>query len=88
MLSKLATSAATSAMVLGSFGAGAIAVTTTAAVADSHSATCSEPVQILAQPREGIALLEEYTAEFEALSGASFQIDYLNEGGRYDRPYS
>jgi multiple sugar transport system substrate-binding protein len=82
MLSKLATSAATSAMVLGSFGFSAIAVTPTAAVADSHSATCSEPVQILAQPRDGIALLEEYADEFEALSGASFQIDYLNEGDR------
>lgn len=80
-LSKLATSAATSAMVLGSLSAGAIVVAPSAVVADGH-AVCSEPVQILAQPRDGIALLEEYADEFEALSGASFQIDYLNEGDR------
>jgi multiple sugar transport system substrate-binding protein len=46
------------------------------------AAVCSAPVRILAQPRDGLTLLEEYAAEFEELSGASFQIDYLNEGDR------
>lgn len=43
---------------------------------------CTSPVRILAQPRDGLTLLEQYAAEFEELSGASFHIDYLNEGDR------
>lgn len=46
---------------------------------------CTETVRILAQPREGLTLLEEYVDEFEALAGADFQIDYLNEGDRRSR---
>lgn len=45
-------------------------------------AVCQEPVRILAQPRDGLTLLEEYEEEFAELSGAGFQIDYLNEGDR------
>lgn len=52
-----------------------------AALADDH-AVCSEPVRILAQPRDGLSLLEEYEAEFEEISGTGFEIDYLNEGDR------
>ena len=81
-LSRLATSAAASTMMLSSVGVGAIVALPTAAVADSHANVCSEPVQILAQPRDGLTLLEDYVDEFEALSGVPFQIDYLNEGDR------
>jgi multiple sugar transport system substrate-binding protein len=80
-LSKLATSTAASAMVLGTLSVGAVTLAPQAALADGH-AVCSEPVQILAQPRDGLTLLEEYASEFEELSGATFQIDYLNEGDR------
>lgn len=73
-LSKLATSAAASAIIL------AALPNVTSAAAQTN--VCSEPVRILAQPRDGIALLEKYTNEFKALSGASFQVDYLNEGDR------
>jgi multiple sugar transport system substrate-binding protein len=43
---------------------------------------CKDTVKILAQPRDGLTLLEESKDEFQKLSGASFQIDYLNEGDR------
>ncbi|MEM8571039.1 MAG: sugar ABC transporter substrate-binding protein [Pseudomonadota bacterium] len=68
-------------MVVGALSVGAITLTPEAALADGHT-VCSDPVQILAQPRDGLTLLEEYASEFEELSGASFQIDYLNEGDR------
>ncbi len=45
-------------------------------------AVCSHDVRVLAQPRDGLTLLEKYKDEFKALSGASFNIDYLNENDR------
>lgn len=50
----------------------------TAAVA----AVCTDDLKILAQPRGSLTLLEERAAEFEALSGVSFSIDFLNENDR------
>ena len=55
-----------------------ISIFATAAIAQ----TCEETVRVLAQPRDGLTLLENYQDEFLALSGANFQIDYLNEGDR------
>ncbi|WP_112310532.1 ABC transporter substrate-binding protein [Pseudogemmobacter bohemicus] len=43
---------------------------------------CNNDLRILAQPRDGLTLLEEYVDEFEELSGAGFEIDYLNENDR------
>ncbi|GGG83569.1 transporter periplasmic-binding protein [Salipiger pallidus] len=43
---------------------------------------CEDDVMVLAQPRDGLTLLEDYYDEFEELSGAGFQIDYLNENDR------
>ncbi|HEY0912493.1 MAG TPA: extracellular solute-binding protein, partial [Bradyrhizobium sp.] len=43
---------------------------------------CSSPLKILAQPRDGLTLLDQSKADFEKLAGASFQIDYLNENDR------
>ncbi len=45
-------------------------------------AVCSHDVRVLAQPRDGLTLLEKYKDEFKGLSGASFNIDYLNENDR------
>lgn len=47
------------------------------------AAECSGTIKVLAQPRDGLTLLEEQKSEFEKLSGgASFEIDYLNENDR------
>lgn len=47
------------------------------------AAECSGTIKVLAQPRDGLTLLEDYKSEFEKLSGgASFEIDYLNENDR------
>lgn len=46
------------------------------------AAQCTDDVRILAQPRDGLTLLEDYVDEFEALSGAGFEISYLNENDR------
>jgi len=43
---------------------------------------CSSDLRVLAQPRDGLTLLEDYVDEFEELSGAGFEIDYLNENDR------
>lgn len=51
---------------------------TTAYAAD----VCTNDVRVLAQPRDGLTLLEDYVDEFEELSGAGFEIDYLNENDR------
>lgn len=51
-------------------------------LAMAEGAVCTDTVKILAQPRDGLTLLEEFQDEFKALSGAGFQIDYLNEGDR------
>ena len=45
-------------------------------------AVCSHDLRVLAQPRDGLTLLEKYKDEFKGLSGASFNIDYLNENDR------
>jgi multiple sugar transport system substrate-binding protein len=45
-------------------------------------AVCAHDLRVLAQPRDGLTLLEKYKDEFKALSGASFDIDYLNENDR------
>ncbi len=55
------------------------AVVTAPALAD---AICKSDVSVLAQPRDGLTVLEKYKDEFKALSGASFNIDYLNENDR------
>ncbi len=54
-------------------------VVTAPAVAD---AICNSDVSVLAQPRDGLTVLEKYKDEFKTLSGASFNIDYLNENDR------
>ncbi|WP_429932907.1 ABC transporter substrate-binding protein [Agrobacterium vitis] len=46
------------------------------------AAKCSEDLRILAQPRDGLTLLESHVDEFEKLSGAGFEISYLNENDR------
>lgn len=53
-----------------------------ASINASRAATCSGVVRVLAQPRDGLTLLEKSKDEFKKLSGADFQIDYLNEGDR------
>ncbi len=60
--------------------AAAIAAATVASSA--HAQACSSDVRVLAQPRDGLSLLEQYRDEFKKLSGASFAIDYLNENDR------
>src|ERR1700722_15572762 len=49
-------------------------------------AVCSHDLRVLAQPRDGLTLLEKYKDEFKGLSGASFNIDYLNENDRRAKP--
>ncbi|WP_438750050.1 ABC transporter substrate-binding protein [Pararhizobium sp. O133] len=54
-----------------------------AVVPAAHAAECSGTIRVLAQPRDGLTLLENYKDEFTKLSGgADFQIDYLNENDR------
>ncbi|MCW5706864.1 sugar ABC transporter substrate-binding protein [Shinella sp.] len=55
---------------------------TVGVIGPSQAAQCSGTIRVLAQPRDGLTLLENYTDEFKQLSGADFQIDYLNEGDR------
>jgi multiple sugar transport system substrate-binding protein len=66
------------------FGAGAGLTLAIALSAGSAFAApiCSDDVRVLAQPRQGLDLLEKSADEFKALSGASFHIDYLNENDR------
>jgi multiple sugar transport system substrate-binding protein len=54
-----------------------------AATSFAAATECSGTIRVLAQPRDGLTLLEQYKDEFSKLSGgASFQIDYLNENDR------
>ncbi|EEF23286.1 conserved hypothetical protein, partial [Ricinus communis] len=54
-----------------------------AATSFAAAAECSGTIRVLAQPRDGLTLLEKYKDEFTKLSGgADFQIDYLNENDR------
>ena len=48
----------------------------------AQAASCKEDVRVLAQPRDGLTLLEKYKDEFKTLAGASFSIDNLNENDR------
>jgi multiple sugar transport system substrate-binding protein len=54
----------------------------TLATGSANAQVCKSNVKVLSQPRDGITLLEKYKDEFKALSGASFEIDNLNENDR------
>lgn len=58
-----------------------LALTSVAGVA-SADPICSAPLKILAQPRDGLTLLDESKDEFQKLAGVTYQIDYLNENDR------
>jgi multiple sugar transport system substrate-binding protein len=68
-------------MMIGVAIAGAV-VAPAAITSAWAEAACSGTLKILAQPRDGLTLLEKSKGEFEKLSGASYQIDYLNENDR------
>ena len=61
---------------------GALALAAGLVGAANAEAICTHDLRVLAQPRDGLTLLEKYKDEFKALSGASFNIDYLNENDR------
>ncbi len=61
---------------------GGMLLLTTALVGAAAAQTCSGDIRVLAQPRDGLTLVEKYKSEFEKLSGATFNIDYLNENDR------
>lgn len=61
---------------------GCAVIALTAASSAMAAAVCSKDVRVLAQPRDGLTLLEDYVDEFEELSGAGFEISYLNENDR------
>ena len=61
---------------------GALVLAAGLAETASAEAVCSHDLRVLAQPRDGLTLLEKYKDEFKSLSGASFNIDYLNENDR------
>ncbi|MGE7370345.1 ABC transporter substrate-binding protein [Neorhizobium sp. NPDC001467] len=62
--------------------AGCAAIAIFAASNAIAAAVCSDDLRILAQPRDGLTLLESHVDEFEELSGAGFEISYLNENDR------
>jgi multiple sugar transport system substrate-binding protein len=53
-----------------------------AATAAWADAGCTTPIKVLAQPRDGLTLLDKSKDEFTKLSGTTYQIDYLNENDR------
>jgi multiple sugar transport system substrate-binding protein len=60
-----------------------IAVGLTAfAAGGAQAQICKDTVRVLSQPRDGITLLDKYKDEFKKLSGASFEVDNLNESDR------
>src|ERR1700755_2264522 len=63
-------------------GAAFVLTASVSTAALAQAPVCSAPVKVLAQPRDGLTLLEDSKDEFKKLSGASFQIDYLNENDR------
>ncbi len=65
-----------------SLGAAFVLTASVSTAALAQAPVCSAPVKVLAQPRDGLTLLEDSKDEFKKLSGASFQIDYLNENDR------
>lgn len=81
IINSLSGSVSGVAMAAGLLSAAGFMLSSSAALAQ-NGAVCTAPVRILAQPRDGLTLLEDYTSEFQELSGASFQIDYMNEGDR------
>lgn len=52
------------------------------AVGGAQAQVCKDTVRVLSQPRDGITLLDKYKDEFKKLSGASFEVDNLNESDR------
>ena len=56
--------------------------TAASSAAFADGLACKAPIKVLAQPRDGLTLLEKYKDEFKKLSGVTFQIDYLNENDR------
>lgn len=62
--------------------AGGALVLATLAAGAAQAQVCKSNVKVLSQPRDGVSLLEKYKDEFKALSGASFEVDNLNEGDR------
>ncbi len=69
-------------MTLNALRAGCAVVALFAASSAFAAAQCTSDVRVLAQPRDGLTLLEKYVDEFEELSGAGFEISYLNENDR------
>lgn len=61
---------------------GALTISAAVAATARAEAVCAHDLRVLAQPRDGLTLLEKYKDEFKTLSGASFAIDYLNENDR------
>lgn len=56
--------------------------TMAAGFVSAETLSCTAPIKVLAQPRDGLSLLELNTEEFKQLSGTTFEIDYLNENDR------
>ncbi len=69
-------------MTLNALRAGCAVIAIFAASSAFAAAQCTSDVRVLAQPRDGLTLLEKYVDEFEELSGAGFEISYLNENDR------
>ena len=64
-------------------GAALVCLVSGALPAAASGLECSGTIKVLAQPRDGLTLLDKYRDEFAKLSGgADFQIDYLNENDR------
>ena len=59
-------------MGLNKLRAGCAVIAMLAASNAFAAAQCTDDLRILAQPRDGLTLLEEYVDEFEELSGAGF----------------
>ncbi|PIF76252.1 multiple sugar transport system substrate-binding protein [Variovorax sp. 54] len=63
-----------------------LAACLTGGAAVAQAQMCKEDVRVLAQERDGLALLEKHKDEFKARSGASFKVDTaLNENDRRTR---
>jgi len=68
--------------LVSSFALACLLSSSVASIAVAAAPVCAAPIKVLAQPRDGLTLLENYQDEFKALSGTTFQIDYLNENDR------
>lgn len=82
LIRKFTSTVATTALTVGVFSISMLGTPVVTASAASHAKVCTQTVRILAQPRDGLTLLEKSAAEFKELSGVDFQMDYLNEGDR------